>query len=131
MLPESVASADAVSSAPGSRCSRSRSTPSASATSSSASSRGLSQPASRSRSVAAVTASRVLRRAVGTGRLPLDERAGLEPAPLLVGLERRRELVELTGHDGRQVASRDLDAVVRDAVLREVVGADLLGPLAG
>src|SRR3954471_4563960 len=93
---------------------RSRSAPSRK--SSSASSRGVSQPASASRRAASLTD---------------GEGAGLELAALLIGLQRGRELVELAGENGRDVAARELHAMVGHAVLREVVGADLLGPGAG
>src|SRR5204862_543846 len=61
----------------------------------------------------------------------LDQRARLELAALLLGLERGRELVDIAGEHARQVAACELHAVVGDPVLREVVGADLLRPLAG
>ena len=56
---------------------------------------------------------------------------GVEPAALLVVLQRRGELVELALEQLVEVVRRVLDAVVGDAPLGEVVGADLLGPLAG
>src|SRR5262245_3162314 len=55
----------------------------------------------------------------------------LEPAALLLRGERLRELVELPAKNPVHSAHGELDAVVGDAVLREVVGADLLRALAG
>src|SRR3954454_24275663 len=94
-----------------------RETSAPAASSSSASRRGVSQPASASRRATSLAA---------------GERAGLgELPPLLISLQSGRELVELPGEHRGDVAARELHAVVRDAILREVVGADLLGARAG
>src|SRR5215218_9898348 len=57
-------------------------------------------------------------------------RRGVEPAALLVVLQRRRDVVELAREQLVEVVDGELDAVVGDAALGEVVGADLLRPLA-
>src|SRR5690606_18666723 len=52
-------------------------------------------------------------------------------AGLLLGLERGRQLVQVAGQHAGEVVRGVPDAVVGDARLREVVGADALAPLAG
>ena len=99
----------------GSITSAERSTPSASAISSSASSRGVSTPA------AVESVDRGVHR-VARGHTGRD----FELPSLVLGLERRGELVELAAQDAREVALGEPDAVVGHPVLREVVGADLL-----
>src|SRR4051794_2154128 len=95
---------------PGSRCSAARSTPRTCASSSSASSRSTPS-AARRRS---------------------DARGGLlgEAAPLLIVLEGVGERGEVALEHLVEVVRGDLHAVVGDAPLGEVVGADLLRPLA-
>src|SRR5262245_37796916 len=94
-----------------------RETPSASAIISSASSRRASRPAAVSESTAAPVAS-------------LTFRCLVESSPPLVVLKRGRELIEITGEDGRQSVLGHLHAVIGHAVLGKVVGADLLRALA-
>src|SRR5579875_1535454 len=108
-----------------SRTSRARSTPSTCASSTSASRRGLCELSDSAR-VAEASASAIVtpaRRSVTCLRV--------EPAPLLVILERVGELVELAGEDTVEVVDEQVDAVVLDAVLGVVVGADLLRALSG
>src|SRR5690606_35841715 len=57
-------------------------------------------------------------------------RASAEQLGLMVRAERGDELVELALHHAIQRVERELDAVIRDAVLRVVVRADLLRALA-
>src|SRR5437764_1172652 len=49
---------------------------------------------------------------------------------LLLGGERVDEVVELAVHDAVDLVQGEIDAVVGDAALREVVGADALGAVA-
>src|SRR3954470_4557569 len=56
---------------------------------------------------------------------------GLERPAALLGLQRARELVELALQDPVELVHGQLDPVVRQPVLREVVGPDLLRPLPG
>src|ERR671922_1414093 len=58
-----------------------------------------------------------------------SHRGRFEGAPALLGGERVGELVQLAVEDGVEPVNGQLHTVVRDPVLREVVGADLLGPL--
>ena len=58
-------------------------------------------------------------------------RRRLEPAALLVVLQRGGELVQLAREQLVEVVGGELDPVVGDPPLREVVGADLLRALAG
>lgn len=67
-------------------------------------------------------------------KLPAHRRSGLrglgqQPA-LLVGLKRGGELVKVSLQHAIKVMDRDLYAVVGDAALGEVVGADLLSAVA-
>src|SRR4051794_39566821 len=110
------------SSASGSRCSAARSTPIADASMTSASSRADSTRAARSGMVALSSASRTVMPELGG--------SAFEPLAALEVPQRAGELVELAGEDGVEVVGRVLDAVIRHAPLREVVGADLLRPLA-
>jgi hypothetical protein len=55
----------------------------------------------------------------------------VEPAALLVVLQRVGELVELAGEDAVEVVDEQVDAMVLDTVLGVVIGADLLRALAG
>lgn len=54
-----------------------------------------------------------------------------EPALNVIGNQRLDQTVEVAVHDGRKVVDTQLDAVVGDAVLREVVGANFLVAFAG
>src|SRR5690349_21832891 len=54
-----------------------------------------------------------------------------EAAPLLVGEQRVDDRIETAVEDAFQIARREPDAVVGEAVLRKVVRADLLAPVAG
>src|SRR5687768_15800802 len=53
-----------------------------------------------------------------------------EPLRLVAGDQRIDDLVQLTVHDPVDLVEREVDAVVRHAPLREVVGADPLGAVA-
>src|SRR5215212_7061206 len=110
------------SSASGSRCSAARSTPIAAASMTSASSRGDSTRAARSGMVALSTASRTV--------MPVLGGSAFEPLAALEVPQRIGELVELAGEDGVEIVGRVPDAMVGHAPLGEVVGADLLRPLA-
>src|SRR5205823_1426696 len=59
--------------------------------------------------------------ATASGKRPL-----LEPAALLIVLKRRCQLVELADQDRVEVVDEQVDPVILDALLLEVVGADLL-----
>src|SRR5690242_19743210 len=100
---------------------RARSTPSTQASSTSASNRGVSHPAACSRAVAAARAA------------PTDSAAGtlLQPPALLIVLERVGEFTQLAQQDLVEVVHAQVDAVVVDPALAVVVGADLLGAVAG
>src|SRR6185436_3814039 len=111
------------SSASGSRYSAARSTPMAAASRTSASSRGVSTRAARSGITALSSASR-------TG-MPVLRRGAGEPLTALGVPQGVGELVELARQHRVEVVRGVLDAVVGHATLREVVGADLLGSLAG
>src|SRR3954453_9162208 len=121
------------SSCPGRATSAARSTPSASATSTSASSRGVSQPAaSNDGTAASSTSAAVIPGEVivlGRSWFAPSGRGGLERAPLLVGLEAGGEVIEVAGEHPLDVSLGELHAVVGHAVLREVVGANLLRAL--
>src|SRR5262249_32649519 len=56
---------------------------------------------------------------------------GLERAPAVLGGERLRELADVAVEHLVERVHGPVHAAVRDAVLREVVGADLLGALPG
>src|SRR5439155_15139110 len=56
-------------------------------------------------------------------------RRSLERAPSFLGLQRFGELVEVPVYDLVEPVRRQLDAMVGDAVLGKVVGADLLRTL--
>src|SRR5262249_45152933 len=57
---------------------------------------------------------------------------GREQLGLVLGHERVDDLAErLALDDCRQLVERQIDAVVADAALREIVGADALGAVAG
>src|SRR5579862_7361944 len=56
--------------------------------------------------------------------------AVLEGLGLEVRAQALDDVLDVTVHDARQVVLREADAVIGDAVLREVVGADLLGAVA-
>src|SRR2546421_230256 len=92
----------------------------------SASNRGVSHPASESKPVARFTASLAVSEKVASGNRSLGQ-----TSPLLVVLERIRELVELANQDPVEVVREQVDPVVLDPLLGEVVRADLLGALAG
>src|SRR5512145_2066006 len=49
---------------------------------------------------------------------------------LMLGGELVEDLVEVPVHDGGDLVQREVDAVVRDAALREVVGPDPVGAVA-
>src|SRR5262245_30055659 len=49
---------------------------------------------------------------------------------LVLGGERVEDLVQLAVHDAVDLVEREVDAVIGDAALREVVGADALGAVA-
>src|SRR5690606_7105005 len=85
--------------------------------------------ASRSMAAATTNSRRATGPRQGAGLAAARGHAGEDPG-LLLGLERRDQLVEVAGHDARQVLGREADAVVRDARLREVVRADALAALA-
>src|SRR5262249_4160447 len=53
-----------------------------------------------------------------------------EALPLVEVAQAADQLVEVAGHDGVQLVEVQVDAVVGDAVLREVVGADALTAVA-
>ena len=93
--------------------------PSARASSSSASSARCSTPCARGTSAVASRAS------------PSVTRGRFERAALLVGGERVGELVEAPLEHLVEPVNRQLDPVIGDAVLRIVVGADLLRARAG
>ena len=97
----------------------------------SASRRGVSEPAARRRS----TASRRRTSTVATrSRLSRPTEPSVDERPEALGLVGRDqgvdEAVELAVHDPRQVREVDVDPVVGHPVLREVVGPDLVGPVA-
>src|ERR671922_294486 len=115
--------------------------------------RGAPRPATRARAtrrrIAPCASSRArVRRAtrhprVGTGSrhagAPLQRcgprperscRSSLEGAPPVLGGERLGEIVQLAVEGRVEPVLRELDPVVGDAILGEVVGADLLRPLA-
>src|SRR5690606_5872957 len=110
-------------------CSSPRLTPCTNAASSSASVRGEGTPASASRWVAWATSASSRFTGPPDGLLGL--RGGGELGGRVrvdAGLDHR---VEVAVEDLVQVVRLEADAVVRDAVLREVVGADLLGAVHG
>src|ERR1700678_3427484 len=90
---------------------------------SSASARGDSTPASASRAVASATSS--------SSRLIMARRPGFQLGGQVRGGQRVDDPVELTVDDLIQVVGLVTDAVIGDAVLREIVGADPLGPVHG
>src|SRR5690606_7208573 len=105
-----------------------RGTPATCAASSSASTRGEGTPAS-----ASISAASAISR--GQGRIPDGLRlASIAPGHALgpVGRGERVEgLVEVAVHDVVEVVGGVADPVVGEPVLREVVGADALGPVGG
>src|SRR5689334_21738042 len=68
---------------------------------------------------------------VAAPRATSGNRTLLQTPPLLVVLERGGQLVEVTHQDPVEVVDQEVDAVVLDSLFGEVVGADLLGALAG
>src|SRR5690349_4686852 len=63
-------------------------------------------------------------------RGPLGAVAAVELRRALGRYERRHQLVQVPGHDLIELVKGELDAVIGDAILFEVVSADLLGPVA-
>src|SRR5450759_2742170 len=59
-----------------------------------------------------------------------SRRCGLERSALLLGRERVGELAQIAVQDLIEPVERQLDAVIGDPTLGEVVGANLLRPLA-
>src|SRR3954470_11350389 len=114
--------AAAGSSASGSRCSAARATSIAAASRTSASSRGDSTRAARSGMVALSSASRTV--------MPVLGGSAFESLAALEVPQRLGELVELAGEDRVEVVGRGPDAGGGHPPRREVVGADLLRPLA-
>src|SRR5947209_12626921 len=98
------------------------------ASSTEASSHGVSQPAAASAAAASLIAPRTVTPSVTAAS---GNRLLLQTTALLVVLERGGDVVELAHQHGIEVVHAQTDAVVGDALLREVVGADLLGALAG
>src|ERR1700742_2439908 len=90
---------------------------------SSASVRGDSTPASASRAAASATSS--------SSRLIIAEGPGIQLGGQGGGGQRVDHRVQLAVDDLVQVVGLVTDPVVGDAVLREVVGADPLGPVHG
>src|SRR5690606_3767898 len=85
-----------------------------------------------SRSMAAATTNS--RRATATrqrGGLAAAHRHACQGSRLLLRLQGGRELVQVPRQDAGEVVGRVADAMVRDARLREVVGADALAALPG
>src|SRR5688572_15395457 len=56
---------------------------------------------------------------------------GLERVGLIVGAQGLDDVAEVAVHHRREVVAGEADAVIGDAVLREVVRADLLRAIAG
>src|SRR4029077_10623749 len=74
---------------------------------------------------------RLLRRASARLRRAPRARSFSESAAPLVRRQRLGELVEVSLQEPVELVDGQLDPVVGEPVLGEVVGADLLGPLAG
>ena len=128
------------------RCGRTAATsaawsrPSAWPTSRRASSSGVSRPAARKR---AAQSARVLREPSATGMRACAAARTVATAVtttpfrrqqlgLMLGHQRVDDLAErLALDDLRQLVEREIDAVVADAPLRKIVGADALGAVAG
>src|SRR5208283_169625 len=98
------------------------------ASSTSAASRGAAMPASSNRRVpwsnAVCTVMRASDHHTLLGLL-------LQFFGLVIGGEGVEDGIHLTLHHEIQLMQREADAVIRDAVLREVVGADLFAAIAG
>src|SRR5688572_1882101 len=77
--------------------------------------------------------------ASGFARVMAAGRVSRSPSLLFLGellglvfvLQRRQQLVDLALHDVAELVEREIDAVVGHATLREVVGADAFGTVAG
>src|SRR5688500_9418790 len=98
-------------------------------TSSRASSSGVPTPAaSRLRRASRWSFARVLPPAAGTprsGRIESGIRAEVrQELRLMIGDQRRDDLVELAKHHPVELVERQVDPVIRDAALRKIVGAD-------
>src|SRR5262249_39446601 len=98
----------------------------------SASSSGEAMPAARRRIVASCRSCLTVGAArEDTAVVRLADGRFLELLGLVVGDERVHDLVQVAVQHVLQAVQREADAVVRDARLLEVVGADLLGAIAG
>src|SRR5262249_7898359 len=115
-----------------------RSQPKTSARSTSASRRGDSEPFSaRKRAVQSsrrpIVQGCSVRTVMAVSRVSLrfGPAAPREPLFLVEFLERRNQFVQVPGNHAVEAIKSQVDAVVGDAILREVVGADTFAAVAG